>query len=838
MIRKLSLLLGLLLALTMQAQESAGRQSLYQLFNRVRDYDYRLPQEKVYVLLDNNAYVEGETIWYKVWVVTASTLQPTKLSRVVYVELINDLGDIVARQTLRVVKGEAHGEFKLAAPILSGFYEIRAYTREMLNWGPDVCFSRVVPVYRSVDTPDRVPETVDRIRGPYDIPGEHAPRPWTFGQGGVRLSFYPEGGAMVNGLPGRVAFRMTDGAGRALDVPFRVCDAQGRTLLTARPQHEGRGMFFLYSAQSGCSAEVVVRADTFRFPLPVPEPSGRSLRVDALSDSAALHLYVRQSRSLGATWLGLCVTCRGQALYFDRLWMDSLRTHYVLPRRFLREGVNQLTLYDGEGNVVAERLVFQRGSRRRLRLRVQQNRASYESFSPVVMRLQLTDRYEWPVEGTLAVSVREAERDLPAAGSPSLGAVLLLASDLRGYVHRPEFYFEQDDSLHNEALDLLLLVQGWRRYDFRIMAGVVPFEHRHPIEDKGILLDGRVLARWHDKPLPGMRLNLSLYTLKGHTYTAKAKTDAEGKFAFQGSLLPEEWFGQLSVREGRKRKASRVLLNRWFMPDPRAFEPLELELPAVAVGQWRKPETFVWTEETAVRQPARKLPEVRVRRRKKRRSLLDWDVFNYKGGEQFTIHRAVTAFNFLDIVQQYLDRGEEVPEYRAWAMRAKFWAWGRKGVVFSLDNSHARLEPSGYASRNRVPEVYSQRFQSAVVTFRRAEHRFLADTTRHATAVVNFYSIPDDHPFYDRSGEVPKGYRRLYGHGFHSPAEFYAPDYAHELPPDPKDHRRTLYWNPEVKTGKDGRAELTFSANADAQQHLQVTVRGLTEQGTWVDEGN
>lgn len=248
--------------------------------------------------------------------------------------------------------------------------------------------------------------------------------------------------------------------------------------------------------------------------------------------------------------------------------MDSLRTHYVLPRRFLREGVNQLTLYDGEGNVVAERLVFQRGSRRRLRLRVQQNRASYESFSPVVMRLQLTDRYERPVEGTLAVSVREAERDLPAAGSPSLGAVLLLASDLRGYVHRPEFYFEQDDSLHNEALDLLLLVQGWRRYDFRIMAGVVPFEHRHPIEDKGILLDGRVLARWHDKPLPGMRLNLSLYTLKGHTYTAKAKTDAEGKFAFQGSLLPEEWFGQLSVREGRKRKASRVLLNRWFMPAP------------------------------------------------------------------------------------------------------------------------------------------------------------------------------------------------------------------------------------------------------------------------------
>ena len=43
---------------------------------------------------------------------------------------------------------------------------------------------------------------------------------------------------------------------------------------------------------------------------------------------------------------------------------------------------------------------------------------------------------------------------------------LLLSSELKGFVAYPDYYFEVDDAEHRQALDLLMMVQGWRRYDF------------------------------------------------------------------------------------------------------------------------------------------------------------------------------------------------------------------------------------------------------------------------------------------------------------------------------------------------------------------------------------
>ncbi len=122
--------------------------SLFLHFKKTVGFDYEFPREKVYLHLDNNAYLEGETIWFKAYVVRASSLRPTNLSRVLYAELINDKGSIVEKKLLRIDSlGQAHGEFELKLPVKSGYYEIRAYTREMTNWGTEACFSRVVPVF-------------------------------------------------------------------------------------------------------------------------------------------------------------------------------------------------------------------------------------------------------------------------------------------------------------------------------------------------------------------------------------------------------------------------------------------------------------------------------------------------------------------------------------------------------------------------------------------------------------------------------------------------------------------------------------------------------------------
>lgn len=104
-------------------------------------------QEKVYLNFDNTGYFKGETIWYKAYVARADSLGAAPPSRVLYVELLNPMGDVVETQKLPIRDGQAHGDFHLDKPMATGFYEVRAYTRYMMNWDGAWAFSRVLPVF-------------------------------------------------------------------------------------------------------------------------------------------------------------------------------------------------------------------------------------------------------------------------------------------------------------------------------------------------------------------------------------------------------------------------------------------------------------------------------------------------------------------------------------------------------------------------------------------------------------------------------------------------------------------------------------------------------------------
>ena len=132
------------LASALPAQTSEAAQHILKAAQWNRLY----PQEKVYLHLDNTAYFLGETIWMKAYVTRSDTENRSNISRVLYVELISPRGFVVERRKLQVTDGLAWGDIKLTKRILkAGYYEIRAYTRYMTNWGKRNFFSRVFPVF-------------------------------------------------------------------------------------------------------------------------------------------------------------------------------------------------------------------------------------------------------------------------------------------------------------------------------------------------------------------------------------------------------------------------------------------------------------------------------------------------------------------------------------------------------------------------------------------------------------------------------------------------------------------------------------------------------------------
>ncbi len=177
-----------------QEQNSAAAsvgERLSQYVQNIETFNRILPQEKVYLHFDNTAYYIGDTLWFAAYVVTAPDHRATPLSRVLHVQLITREGTVMDTKVLKISEdGRCHGQFPLKDEYASGYYEVRAYTLYMLNFGniqweyekeaaafffnEEYCrrfyqesgtaFSRVFPVYQKPLTPGNWNEKTIRTR--------------------------------------------------------------------------------------------------------------------------------------------------------------------------------------------------------------------------------------------------------------------------------------------------------------------------------------------------------------------------------------------------------------------------------------------------------------------------------------------------------------------------------------------------------------------------------------------------------------------------------------------------------------------------------------------------
>ncbi|MDE5997023.1 MAG: hypothetical protein K2G77_02310, partial [Muribaculaceae bacterium] len=120
--------------------------NLQYLFSDIMTYS--LPKEKVYLHLDNTSYYKDDTLWFCAYLVNSDGNTSDAISKTLYVDLLNPGGDIIDTKVLKIENGRAHGSFKInCTPFYSGFFEIRAYTKYMMNFGQETAFSRVIPVF-------------------------------------------------------------------------------------------------------------------------------------------------------------------------------------------------------------------------------------------------------------------------------------------------------------------------------------------------------------------------------------------------------------------------------------------------------------------------------------------------------------------------------------------------------------------------------------------------------------------------------------------------------------------------------------------------------------------
>lgn len=447
-------------------------------------------QEKVYLHTDNPCYFKGDTIWYKAYVTRADDLHYTDMSRIVYVELVSPDGMVVERQNLIVTdKGYGDGNFALQDTLYSGYYELRAYTRWMLNFCvterpflPTVgeyfynrqmahdffrqfgnLYSRVVPIYEKPEVEGDYLSKFIVERPKTRLDAETKPR--------LEVTFYPEGGHLIAGNRNRVAFEAVDQEGRQVEVSGTL--KAGTQTQKIHTVHQGRGVFTLDAPLSGrAEATFVHDGKEYSFKLPRMETAGCALQLRQEGETVLADVTL-QDVPLSNQY-AVAILCRGALKHLEPIQTDA-KGHATLKidSNLLPTGVNDLVVVDQTGAPLADRLFFvNHHDYEHLQVSVEGLQDRYEPLEPVCLQFQA------PVSVPhLSISVRDGFSDEPTYDTGNMLTDLLLTSDVKGFVADPAWYFASDDEEHTQALDLLMLVQGWRRYDYASLASQEPLRY-------------------------------------------------------------------------------------------------------------------------------------------------------------------------------------------------------------------------------------------------------------------------------------------------------------------------------------------------------------------------
>lgn len=890
-VNKRTLLLVALLFLSVSsicAQQIGNEAPIMSYLREAMHFNRAIPQVKVYLHLDNTGYFENETVWFKAYLVRTDRSSPSDLSKVLYVELLNMSGDVIKTTKWPVDSlGQSRGDLKLDSLLGSGFYEIRAYTRYMTNWGPLACYSRVIPVFKKPSEEGNYSDLSIRPRlykhrDPNNRDRSDSLHAKAMDEGlsssemlkTISVQFFPEGGKLVVGKKSRVALMAADDNGYPYQSEGFVVNGNGDVLALVNTDSLGRGVFEVTPDGSPLSMQMRNRKSGESrsvqiFPLPPAEKEGCVLTLDAVSDD--MLVSVQCSDSLVGSPLGCVLMHEGNILYCDT--MEALPLVEIeLDRSRQHPGVSQFTVFDSLGRILAERRFFicPRSSSDD-RVLVSSAATRLRPCGKVILDVQSLPN------STISLSAIDAG-SMTNGKQGNIRTWLLLSSDVRGYISNVDYYFESDDKAHRESADLLMLTQAWRRYDWEEMAGVKPMANPQPVEDKFYVFGKLNVYRKHN-PASHVAMEAFLYNESGESLVGSTVTDSLGRYAFEMPFVDGEWKMQIYTRLNDKRKTYYVGIDRQISPLPQyvsrsATSILHPLAPNLFVLHADVGESGAEEEEfIPITKKNHVLKNVTVKARRRYFTNDDWKYKNESWGrEHATLYYDIdrerddildrglptpTIFEFLFMrnsmfqasSRSVLSSRQKTEGKNVELHANEHFSYGGRPIKWIVDNGDTQcVLDTGLSTLSKMGKVLGTQINYAEMV---SDEIPAGVTSNSGTLLYSFFPIWMEEikslyvvPYSPKevhqavrvylythkrfTTESQKGLRRTYFQGFNKPSAFQMEDYS--VVPPMADYRRTIYWAPDVRTDASGKAKVEFYNNSTCRE-MYISAEGMSDDG-------
>jgi hypothetical protein len=794
-----------------------------QILTALQTHFKKYPQEKVYVQTDKEVYSTGQTIWYKIYATAYGT--DATLSRIVHIQLIDTNGKIILQNKLLLVNGNAHGDILLPDSLRNNFYQLRCFTAWMLNFDESFVFHKTIYVKNlSETTRDQAVREIVRER--------------------YAVQFFPEGGDLIDGIGANVAFKSTNQFGLPVDVYGEIRDDAQHLVDSFRTFHDGMGEFsFRPLAGHSYYAIVHLPNDTEKnIPLPEVKNSGIGVRVIEQTQDALL-IHVVYHEIIPGQFQDLTLIAHqqnGKIATYD-LALSPGANLFNIKKGDFANGILRLTFFDKNSMPLAERVVFLH-TKDELHLMLHSDTVSFKSKAKSVFTLQVKGA-DWKVDKTtLSLSVTDADRVMRDSAGENIYSSLLLTSELKGQIHNPSYYFTSDADSVKNALDLVMLTNGWRHFEWKQIFTNDAVGVNYPVEDF-LHIAGEIVG--YD---PGEKKEhfFKLLIQQGDSirFVGYISPDSTGRF-----ILKDYSFPGLSTvffkDENPERKNKKFKVRFYDNPTDTVTGPgnfiLTPQTGVTAINEFMR---TTWNSERDQSFLHKKgdLKSITIRGRVPTPSELLIKRYVSQNFEQGNAHD-------IDLINNFYPNSLSLFDFLKGRFPGLVIYGPAEHPSFSFRNSAANELVPVRTSTNGVndmvttsePYIYINEIPSSIPAVRDiplsdiAVIRFIAPPASMAplnggaVGVLAIYLKKEPGSF--KSLDFANTYNQYIFHGYSVSREFYSPDYskkdsAYFLP----DNRETLYWNPDLQPGSDNKIHFSFY-NSDHAKKIRIVAEGMDEQG-------
>ncbi len=426
---------------------------------------FETPREAIYLHLNKSTYVLGENIWFKGYIYDQKQGKSFKETANIYVGVYDSKGNQIKENLYRGVDGFTQGNIAVDSAFISGDYYIKASTNWMKNFTENNTYVQKIQIINKKVTVPKINKLA------YD------------------LQVFVEGGHLVNGIKNSIALKLTNqnGLGESFKQAF-LLDGSGKVLLDFKGNIFGMSRFFFMPDITNSYRVKVILNNGKELITPLSKVVDKGVVLNVHNHNPDQVLIALRTNE--ATLKDIKLKEYKLLIHKDGVSkttivsFDKNKKEVIIPlnRKDVFKGVNTVTVFDENETPLLERLFFNNHDIDFPKAAISLSQIKGDS---ITVNVNIASNAS--VTKNISITILP-ENTRAYNHSDNISSNFLLSPYVKGYVENPAYFFRNINRNKENDLDLLLLTQGWSRYEWNSIFKGPPTENFE--FENGLTLNG------------------------------------------------------------------------------------------------------------------------------------------------------------------------------------------------------------------------------------------------------------------------------------------------------------------------------------------------------------